>query len=164
MQRRRFLRLVSAASVAPVAFDGAATVPTTTVLYDDKAVTPRAIGRDPNQVKDALWVRTRDLPGINEFEVKPQGACRADICIPIPKDMLRGEYFNLTGFALAIDQAVVADPDARAWSFGEIPALRGEYLDSRQAPDVAMPDRAGRPVTLSRFRGKKLLVVTWASW
>jgi hypothetical protein len=166
MQRREFLRLVSAASVAPVAIDAraAATATAATVLYDDKAVTLRAIGRDPKQLKDALWVKKRDLPGINEFEVKPQGACRADICIPIPKDMVRGEYFNLTAFAKKIGQPVVADTDMRVWSFGEIQALRGSFLEGRMAPDVIVPDRAGRPVPLARLRGKKVLVVTWASW
>jgi peroxiredoxin len=32
------------------------------------------------------------------------------------------------------------------------------------APDFAVPDRRGNPVRLSGFRGKKVLVVTWASW
>jgi hypothetical protein len=167
MQRRAFLRLVSAASMASAAVDAGATAdlpPAATVLYDDKAVRLRAIGRDPKQVKDALWVKKRDLPAINEFEVKPQGACRADICIPVPKEMLRGEYFNLTAFARKIGQPVVADADARVWSFGEIQALRGSFLEGRMAPDITVPDRAGRPVHLSRLRGKKVLVVTWASW
>src|SRR5229473_221202 len=105
--------------MAPVALDAqaAATPTAATVLYDDKAVTLRAIGRDPQQLKDALWVKKRDLPRINEFEVKPQGACRADICIPIPKDMLRGDDFNLTAFDKKAGQAVVADPDSHVWSF-----------------------------------------------
>ena len=152
------------ASAAVDAGAGADVPPAATVLYDDKAIRLRAIGRDPKQVKDALWVKKRDLPAINEFEVKPQGACRADICIPIPKEMLRGEYFNLTAFAKKIGQAVVADADARVWSFGEIQALRGSFLESRMAPDITVPDRAGRPVHLSGLRGKKVLVVTWASW
>ena len=134
------------------------------VLHDDRMVSLATVGSDPKNAKDALWVRKRDLPSINDFEVKPEGACRADICIPIPKDMRRGEYFNLTAFAKKIGQPVVADADARVWSFGEIHALPTAFLESRQAPDFTVPDRAGQPVTLSRFRGKKLLVVTWASW
>ena len=78
--------------------------------------------------------------------------------------MLRGEYFNLTAFAKRIGQPVVADADARVWSFGEIQALRGSFLEGRVAPDFTVSDRAGHPVHLARLRGKKLLVVTWASW
>ena len=135
-----------------------------TVLYDDRVVPLAKLGRDPGRAKDALWVRKADLPRVNDFEVKPQGACRADICVPIPKDMMRGDYFNVTAFARKVGQSVVADGDARVWSLGEIPMLRGGFLESRAAPDFAVPDRAGRPVHLSRFRGKKVLVITWASW
>jgi len=138
--------------------------PAATVLYDDKAVTLRAIRHDPKQPTDALWVRTRDLPAINEFELKPQGACRADICVPIAKGMVRGDYFDLTAFAKQLGQSVVADVDARVWSFGEIQSLRGSFLEGRIAPDFAVPDRAGRSVQLRSLRGKKVLVVTWASW
>jgi hypothetical protein len=77
--------------------------------------------------------------------------------------MLRGGYFDLTAFAKKIGQPVVADAGARVWSFGEMQALGGG-LTSRVAPDVVVPDRTGRPVHLSGFRGKKMLVVTWASW
>ena len=58
----------------------------------------------------------------------------------------------------------LADAGARVWSFGEIPVVRGSFLESRIAPDFTVPDRKGRPVRLSQFRGKKVLLVTWASW
>ncbi len=32
------------------------------------------------------------------------------------------------------------------------------------APDFALPDREGRTVRLSDFRGKRVLLLTWASW
>jgi hypothetical protein len=165
MERRDFLRIVSAASIAPGAIVSAAGGETAaTVLYDDRVVPLARVGSQPKSATDSLWVRARDLPAINGFEIKPQGACRADICIPIPKPMRRGEFFDLTAFARRIRQAVVVDVDARAWSFGEIQSLRGSYLESRQAPDITVPDRAGRAVALSRFRGKKVLLLTWASW
>jgi hypothetical protein len=119
---------------------------------------------DPGKSRDSLWVRKSDLTRINGFELKPQGACRADVCIPIKKDMTRGEYFDLTAFARTVGQSVVADSASRVWSFGEIPVMRGSFLNSRIAPDFAVPNRKGRVVHLSDFRGKKVLLVTWASW
>jgi hypothetical protein len=162
--------MIGAASLTPTAiaaFDGSgrdAASPAATVLYDDRAVPLAKLGRDPGNKNDALWIRKADLPRVNDFEVKPQGACRADICVPIPKGMMRGEGFNLSAFARKIGQSVVADVDARVWSFGEIPMLRGGFLESRIAPDFTVPDRAGRAVRLSSVRGKKVLVITWASW
>ena len=134
------------------------------MLYDTRTVTLDRIGPDPQRVAETLWIQKTDLPRINGFELKPQGACRADLCIPIPKTMVRGAYFNLSAFGQKVGQRVVADPAARVWSFGEIPVVRGSFLESRQAPELAVPDRQGRLVKLSDFRGKKVLLVTWASW
>jgi hypothetical protein len=155
MKRREFL-LVSTSAAA--AFAAPSTSTTATVLYNDHAV---KLDKTRPDVSD-LWVRTADLPRINEFELKPQGACRADMCIPISKNLKAGEWFNLTGFARKLGETVVAD--SGVWSFGEIPVVRGNFYNSRVAPDFAAPDRKGRVVHLSDFRGKKVLVITWASW
>jgi len=167
MQRRDFLRIAGAASLAPAAdarAEAATPSPAATVLYDDRAVVLDRIRIDPTHSSDTLWIRKRDLPRVNGFELKPQGACRADLCIPIPKAMTRGDYFNITAFAKKAGQPVVAEPDARVWSFGEMQALGGGLASSRVAPDFEVPDRLGRPVHLAGFRGKKALVITWASW
>ena len=131
-----------------------------TLLYDGRAIVLSRAAADG----DALWIQKADLPAVNGFELKPQGACREEICIPIPRPMMRGNEFNLTAFAQRVGQRVVADPAQRVWSFGEIPVVRGAFLESRMAPDFSVPDRKGKPVRLSQFRGKKVLVVTWASW
>ena len=153
MDRRTFLLASGAAATVPLR-----AAPAATVLYGDRSVALEKIQPDS---KD-LWVRKSDLPKINDFEVKPQGACRADLCIPIAKDLLKGDYFNLSGFARKIGEVAVAD--SNVWSFGEIPVLRGSFTESRIAPDFAVPDRKGKIVHLNDFRGKKVLVVTWASW
>src|SRR6266404_6341747 len=155
MLRRTFLVSTGAAALSPAAPSASATV-----LYGERSVTLDKIQPDP---KD-LWVRKTDLKKINDFELKPQGACREDVCIPVSKDMAKGEFFNLTAFARKVGEAFVADSDTRVWSFGEIPVLRGGFVTSRIAPDFAVPDRTGRVVHLNDFRGRKVLVVTWASW
>lgn len=160
MKRREFLWTMSAGTVTLPGIVAAQTGPRATVLYDGRAIGLSRVTADA----DALWIQKADLPSINGFELKPQGACREEICIPIPRPMMRGERFNLTAFAQRIGQRVVADPAARVWSFGEIPVVRGAFLESRIAPEFSVPDRKGRPITLSQFRGKKVLVVTWASW
>ena len=162
MQRRHFLWTLGAAALMPSrattqAPQGA------TVLYDGRAIALARVSPDAKQ-PDALWVQKTDLPRINGFELKPQGACRADLCIPVPKTMTRGVFFNLTAFAQRVGQRVVADRPARVWSFGEIPVVRGAFLESRLAPDFSVADRKGRQVHLSQFLGKKVLLVTWASW
>jgi hypothetical protein len=163
MNRRAFLGLMGAASIAPTIPDAAPSTTAATVLCDDRA-TPLAHVRHSRDDPASLWIRTRDLPRVNGFEVKPQGACRADVCIPIARTMRQGDWFDLTAFAKKVGAAVVADTGAGVWSFGAIEALRGSFLKSRTAPDVVIPDRRGRHVRLSDFRGRKVLLLTWASW
>jgi hypothetical protein len=159
MKRRDFLWTMGAAAMVPAV--SAQARAGGTILFDSRAV---ALNRIEVDAAGALWVPKAELPRINGFEIKPQGACREDICIPIPRAMMRGDLFNLTAFAGRVGQKFIADPAARVWSFGEIPVVQGAYVDSRMAPDVTVPDRKGRPVRLSQFRGKKVLLVTWASW
>ena len=159
MKRRDFLFTLGAAAVV----QGSVTARQrgATILFDSRSVPLPVVDADAS---GALWIRKADLPRINGFEIKPQGACRDDICIPIPRPMMRGDMFNLTAFAQRVGQKFIADPAARVWSFGEIPVVQGAYLESRIAPDITVPDRKGRPVRLSQLRGKKVLLVTWASW
>jgi hypothetical protein len=164
MKRRRFLQTLSAAALLPRGLTAQPQPPAgATLLYDDRAVSLDRVRTDgANPAK--LWVQTRDLPRINEFELKPEGACRADLCIPVPKSIVDGDYFDFSAFAKLTGQAEVSDTASRTWSYGEMPVLRGAFLESRVAPDFSVPDRQGRAVKLSDFRGKKVLVVTWASW
>jgi hypothetical protein len=131
-----------------------------TVLYGERHATVDAT--ESPDADRSLWIDTTDLPRVNGFELKPHGACRDELCVPIPNGMRRGDSFNLTAFAALVGQTVVAEPGAHVWSFGEIDALGSGT--SRMAPDFEVPDRLGRPVRLAGFRGKKVLVVTWASW
>lgn len=153
MNRREFLIATSASFAL-----AAPSTTSTTVLFSGNTI---ALDKTRSKADD-LWIQSKDLPRVNQFEVKPQGACRADVCIPLSKTLKDGSWFNLTGFASKIGQQFIADQNV--WSFGEIPVLRGSFYNSRIAPDFAVPDRKGRVVHLSDFRGKKALVVTWASW
>ncbi len=139
-----------------------------TVLYDDKVVEIERTLADPND----LWVVPADLPRVNGFELKPEGACLEELCVPVRQDRdsemfitRSGQgWFNVTALSRRLEQAYVADHDYQVWSFGEIPVARQGFLGSAMAPDFELPDREGNLVRLSDFRGKKVLIVTWASW
>ena len=119
-----------------------------------------------------LWVTPEDFTRINGFVVKPEGACLDDICIPLRQNE-DGELFvkrdgaswlNATAFADKVQQAYAVDRESGVWSFGQVPVTRKVFLESAVAPDFALKDREGKVVRLSDFRGKKVLIITWASW
>ena len=137
---------------------GAVPKQTATILYGDR-VTALA---DSRLESGDLWIPAAELSRVNEFTVKPQGACREDICIPLPKALKRSGWLNLSGFARKVRQPLVHE--GTAWSLGEMPALRSGFLQSRQAPDFSAQNRQGKTVHLKDFRGRKILLLTWASW
>ncbi|MBZ5533759.1 MAG: redoxin domain-containing protein [Acidobacteriia bacterium] len=137
------------------------------VVYDDVATEINPALEESSQ----LWIPKADLVRATRFEVKPQGVCRDEICIPLPKARMQEfvrkssgrEWFNLTAFAQLTHQAVAHDAAASVWYFG-LRSDQQQTLASLQAPDFTLPDINGKPHSLSDFRGKKVLLVTWASW
>ena len=119
-----------------------------------------------------LWVTPDDFTLINGFEVKPEGACYESICIPLKQDADNDlhvnrdgqSWLNATEFAAKVQQSFVVDRDQNVWSFGMVPTARKPFLESAVAPDFELKDRNGDLVQLSDFRGKKVLIITWASW
>jgi hypothetical protein len=59
---------------------------------------------------------------------------------------------------------VAIDLPERAAYLGVAAAKRATALVSLEAPDFTLPDLDGRPHTLSAHRGKKVLLVAYASW
>ena len=119
-----------------------------------------------------LWVTPADLTRINGFELKPEGACLAEICVPVKQDADNDLFVtrdgqgwvNVTELARKLQQAFAHDAETDTWSFAEIPTLRDAQMQSAIAPDFELQDRKGNTVRLSDFRGKKVLLMTWASW
>jgi hypothetical protein len=59
---------------------------------------------------------------------------------------------------------VLHDERAETWVFGAGAEERGERLRNLEAPDFELPDLSGRRYRLSNYRGKRVFLVTWASW
>ena len=119
---------------------------------------------------DHLWVPVDSLPNVNGFRLEPEGLCAGDLCIPLAKheDWTRRTggrtYVEVTAVAQHLGQAWVADEAGEVWSFAPVPALTSTAWKLGTAPEFTLPDMDGRPVRLSDFRGKKVLLLTWASW
>lgn len=119
-----------------------------------------------------LWVTLKDLTRATKFVLKPQGMCRDELCFPIPKARRSAfiskkgatTWFNLSEFARLVRQPVAHDRKHAVWFFGPRPETRNGFLSSLEAPDFTLPDIEGRMHSLSDFRGKKVLLITWASW
>ena len=118
----------------------------------------------------ALWLKTDELADATGWEIKPEGACFGDACFPLTADERaswlksddNGDWLNYSELARKVDQPVVGADGA--WSLGTVPAQRASTLESGIAPDFELQGRDGETIRLSDFRGKTVLLITWASW
>ena len=96
---------------------------------------------------------------LSGWELKPEGACRGDVCIPLPPPA--AGIVDVGEIAAALGMPLVHDPEAELWALGPVP---GPAVTEAAAPDFTLPERGGRPLSLSSLRGRKVAVVAWAPW
>ena len=96
------------------------------------------------------------------WEVKPQGACRGEECVPLPPGALDGDRVELPAFAERLGMPLLHDEEHGLWSLG--PRAGGRALASADAPDLVLPTLTGEPFPLAALRGRKVLIAAWASW
>ena len=113
-----------------------------------------------------MMIFTSATPGIGEFErvsgweIKPQGACKDDRCVPLPP--AREGCIDLADFAARLNIPIVHDASAKLWALG--PESGGRALRSALATSLVLPDVYGDRFHLDSLRGHKVLLLAWASW
>ncbi len=116
----------------------------------------------------ALWVSAKDALRATGWEAKPEGLCKGEICVPLPagrdREFVADGRINLATLWRHLGQPAVRSERGHAWVLSESARERKAALASLEAPDFALPDPSGRMHRLSDYRGKKVFLVTWASW
>ena len=116
----------------------------------------------------ALWLSLEVVEHATGWQLKPEGLCRGEICVPIPalraETFLRDDKINVAEFWRFMGWPAVSDNAGDAWMLGQGASARSAALESLEAPDFILPDLDGVPHKLSGERGKKVFLETWASW
>jgi hypothetical protein len=115
----------------------------------------------PRVILDRLEVDPAALAARTGWELKPEGACKADRCVPMPDGALDGAV-DARMLAQRLGMALVEDERHGLWALG--PEAGGRALLSAEMPELELPDRHGRPFSLSSLRGTRMAMVAWASW
>jgi hypothetical protein len=100
------------------------------------------------------------------WELKPQGLCKEDRCVPVRghADLVTQAGVDLAGVADSLSRPLALDVEEGVVYLGASAADRAAQLASLQAPDFTFPDLNGTRHSLSEYRGKKVLLVAYASW
>ena len=104
-------------------------------------------------------VSQREFELATGWELKPEGACRGSVCIPLGLEP--GADVDLRLVAERLRLPLVHDEDAGLWALGP---PSGPVLTSAEAPDFRLPEWRGGEVSLSSLRGRKVLILAWAPW
>jgi hypothetical protein len=138
-----------------------ATMMTLTLLQDGQVaeVTARFDGERVRIPADTLAAATG-------WALKPEGLCRGAMCEPVadPAALANDEGVDLQAFAERLGRPLALDVAERAAALGTAADERERSLASGEAPDFTLHDLAGRAHTLSAHRGKKVLLIAYASW
>ena len=115
---------------------------------------------------DAIRVAPDAVARALGWELKPQGLCRDDTCIPVRERdaLLDRDGIDLATLALLLDRPLAVDGAEGVAVLGTSAGTRAARLGSLEAPDFTLPDLDGRPHSLADQRGRKVLLIAWASW
>ena len=110
---------------------------------------------------ERLELDPAELAAGTGWELKPEGACKGDRCVPFPEGVGK-DLVDARLVAERLGMALVADERHGLWALG--PEAGGRALASAQMPELELPDRHGRPFSLRSLRGTRVVMVAWASW
>ncbi len=116
--------------------------------------------------QDTIWLSFNALKTALSWEQRPEGLCKGELCVPLgdEMDVISEGGVDLVALAELLTRPLALDTDERVAYLGESVADQSARLLSLEAPDFTLPDLYGKPHSLSDYRGKKVLLVAYASW
>lgn len=115
-------------------------------------------------ILDRLDVDPAAFEARTGWAVKPEGACKGDVCVPLPDQArIDGGRLDATVLAGRLGMPLLHEDGHGLWALGPA-AVTGRALETAVAPALELPDLDGNPFELSSLHGKKVLLVAWASW
>ncbi len=114
-------------------------------------------------ILESLTIDRRAFEAGTGWELKPEGACRGDVCIPLSDRQSDNDTVDVASLAQQMGLPLVHDEALGVWSLG--PWSGNERtLVSAQAPELELPDVDGNRFRLSSLRGQKVLLIAWAPY
>jgi hypothetical protein len=110
-----------------------------------------------------LHVPVGEFDAATGWTLKPQGACRGEVCVPLPTGAVRDGEVDVALVAERLGMPLVEDADAALWALGP-ETLSGHALPSAEAPELVLADLDGAEFHLSSLRGQKVVIVSWAPY
>ena len=135
-------------------------MPQVTIISDDARTVDATVA-------DGRLLIARDrLADALGWELKPQGLCRDEMCVPVRDQatLFRGQDLDLSAVAAALGRPAVVDATAGIAAVAIDAEGRRQALSSLRAPSFVLDDLDGNAHRLEEWRGQKKLLTAFASW
>ena len=115
-------------------------------------------------VLDRLDVTADEFAQATGWEIKPEGACRDEVCVPLPPlDPDDDGRFDVAVVADRLGMPLAHDDAHGLWALGPRSGDR-RVLDSTTMPELVLEDFDGGAFDFATLRGRKVVLLAWASW
>jgi hypothetical protein len=94
---------------------------------------------------------------------KPEGLCQGELCVPAPGSLRADDTVDVQIAAQRLGMPLVHDEQHGLWALGSA-TMGGRALASAAAADPELRTHDARPFRLSSLRGRKVVLVAWASY
>jgi len=114
-------------------------------------------------ITDSLMVSPESFTARTGWALKPEGACKGQICVSLGNDFSAKESIDIQPIADRLGMGVVHDATHGLWAIGP-ETLGGHALATAEAPNLTLPNLDGEMFELASLRGQKVLLVAWSPY
>jgi hypothetical protein len=113
-----------------------------------------------------LLIDPSALPAALGWELKPEGLCRGDVCVPLRnRDALFvGDLLDVAAVANALHRPSVVDAGASVAAIALPSEERHRALDEQHAPAFTLSDLDGTLHSLEEWSDRKKLLIAFSTW
>ena len=110
-------------------------------------------------------IRRDEFEAGTGWKITPQGACKGELCVPLPASTPLGQdnLVDVAELAEAMRMPFIHEEDHCVWALGP-ESIGARALTTAEAADFELPGLDGELFRLSSLRGQKVLVYAWAPY
>jgi len=113
---------------------------------------------------DRLDLTADEFEQVTGWEIKPEGACRAEVCVPLPPLETDAEgRIDVSVVAERLGIPIAHDDAHGLWALGPRSGDR-RVLENTCMPDLVLADFDGGAFDVASMRGRRVVLLAWASW
>jgi hypothetical protein len=111
----------------------------------------------------SLRVSATEFSTLTGWDAKPEGMCRGEVCVPAPGALDNG-VVDVEKAASRLGMPIVHDASHGVWSLGAATATGRTLATAVARFPSTLIDAMGRGFDFASLRGRRIIMIAWASW